>query len=291
MASISHKVEFLILKSFQFMFGMIGLKNSRKVASKVGVFFNSVIPIRKKVILKNLHIAFPEKSEEEINALTKNIYIGTATSFIEILCMPYMSKEQLIEQVELPNLEYLKNIVAEGKGMILMTGHFGNWEFAATSVGLQLQPVVGITKLQSNPYVNADMDAERRKYGNKTVHLGLSIREVYKALKQKEVVALVGDQRGPSDGPRVNFFNRSSAAYTGPAALSLKSGAPLLFGVMFRQKDGHYIFEMKEVSKENLPENEAEAVLEFTQRHALLLEEAIRQQPESWFWMHNRWKY
>ncbi len=287
-----HKFQYILLSVAQTFFGMIGLKHSRAFARLLGKWIYLIIPIRKGVVLKNLAIAFPGKTALELRDLTKKIYSSIATVFVEILCIKSMTREEMIANVSFPRLELVRERYKEGKGVILMSAHFGNWEFAAISIGLQLGfPVTGITKDQSNQFVTAELSSLRTKWGNKAVKLGVSIREVYKALKSKEVVAMVGDQRGPSDGPRVMMFGRSSAAYTGPAALALKTGAPLIFGAMFRKEDETYEFRMTEISKENLPADDNEAITEMTQRHTTLLEDAIRQQPEAWLWLHNRWKY
>ena len=292
MAKFSHKIEYAGLKLAQAIFAVTGIKAARKMGAMLGGFVYRYIPIRKEVVLKNLKIAFPELSSNELERLGRKCYISAAVIFSEILSIPSLKQDQLIDLVKLPNLETIKKLHAGKKGLILLTGHFGNWEAAFVSVGLQVGfPIVGVTKNQSNDYVTRDLDRMRTKYGNKVVTLGVSIREVYKALREGKIVSMVGDQRGPSDGPRVLLFNRPSAVYTGPAALSLKSGAPLMFGTMMRTQDNRYEFRLEEVSKEGLPEDEQAAIIEFTQRHTTLLEEAIKIQPESWFWMHNRWKY
>ncbi len=292
MAKFSHKIEYVGLRSAQLLFGLTGLKVARKIGAGLGGFVYKFIPIRKDVVLKNLKIAFPALSSSELERLGRKCYISAAVIFSEILSIPSLNEKQLIDLVKLPNLEEMKKLYSGKKGLILLTGHFGNWEFAFLSVGMQLGfPIVGVTKNQSNDYVTRDLDRMRTKYGNTVVTLGVSIREVYKALRQGSVVSMVGDQRGPSDGPRVLLFNRPSAVYTGPAALALKSGAPLMFGAMMRMENNCYEFKLEEVSKEGLPEDEQAAIIELTQRHTTLLEEAIKLQPESWFWMHNRWKY
>jgi KDO2-lipid IV(A) lauroyltransferase len=292
MPKFSHRLEYTFLKTAQGIFSLCGLKNTRRIARVLGRFVYKVAPIRKDVVIRNLSIAFPDKTPAEIDALARRCYIAAAVSFAEILCIPSLSRDEINAQVKIPSVQMLNERYAEQKGVILLTAHFGNWEFAFLAVGMQLiTPIVGVVKNQSNDFVTADLNKMRTRWGNKVVTLGVSIREIYKALKNREIVSMVGDQRGPTEGPRVLLFNRPSAVYTGPAALAIKSGAPLYFGVMIRQPDESYEMAFHEVSKEGLPEDEQDAIIELTQRHSTMLEAAIRQQPESWFWMHNRWKY
>jgi KDO2-lipid IV(A) lauroyltransferase len=129
----------------------------------------------------------------------------------------------------------------------------------------------------------------RVKWGNKIVPLGISIRQVYKELKEKRIVAMVADQRGPSDGIRINFMGRKASVFAGPALLALKTSAPIMFGVTIRQPDFSYKLVIEVISTSDLPEEEK--IAELSQRHASVLEKYIRQFPEQWFWMHKRWKY
>ena len=126
---------------------------------------------------------------------------------------------------------------------------------------------------------------------NEVISLGISIRQIYKELKEKNIVAMVADQRGPSDGIRVNFFGRKVSIYPGPAVLSLKPDAPILYGITVRQKDFSYKTFMYEVDRNKLPEEEDAKIVELSQRHASYLEETIRKNPEQWLWMHKLWKY
>ena len=119
----------------------------------------------------------------------------------------------------------------------------------------------------------------------------MSIRQVYKELLDKKVVAMVADQRGPKEGIKLDFLGRPAYFFSGPAILALKTGAPLLYGIPVRRKDYTYTAEIFEVSKDNLPENDEDKVIELTKRHKEYLEKYIRENPEQWFWMHKRWKY
>lgn len=290
--SLTNRLEYLIFIAFSKLFCLLGLKYARYFAKPIAVFFFSILRIRRKVVIKNLSIAFPHLTQKETIRLAFKNYLSTAITLVEILCLPGMTAEQLKKQVKVTNPEFIREKHAEGKGLILMTGHFANWEFCALGVALQIGiPLSVVVKQQSNPLVNEFMNNFRSRWNNKLVPLGTSIRNLYKELKDKNIIAMVGDQRGPNDGMRVNFFGRSSAIYAGPAAIALKTGAPLLFGVMIRNDDYTYTFSMEEVSRESLPDDPEKQVEVMSQRHTDLLEQSIRKNPELWLWMHNRWKY
>ncbi|MBK7379958.1 MAG: lysophospholipid acyltransferase family protein [Ignavibacteriales bacterium] len=286
------KLEYFLLISFQKFFGLIGLQNARKLNSIVAFVFFYLIPIRKKTVFNNLRLAFPNWDESKIKKTAWGNYKSIAVTFIEILLLENLSTYELTNAVNCPNKNLIVNKFNEGKGVILLSAHFGNWEFVALSVAQQIGiPFSVIIKPQSNKFVSDRMNKYRTKWGNKIVPLGMSVRTIYQELKAKNIIAMVADQRGPADGMRVNLFGIQSATYDGPATLAVKTGAPMIYGISIRQPDDTYLLELEEVDMNNLPENEEEKIKEITQRHTSILERIIRQYPEQWFWMHNRWKY
>lgn len=291
---MQNKLEYFLFLAFSFFFRTIGLKYARKFSAPLAVLFYYLIPIRKQTVIENLTKAFPEKNGNDIQRIAFNTYKSFSIALIEILLMPYMSRPE-IENVVDASGDVKKMILdnfAKGKGVILLSAHFGNWEYVAASVSAQInEPFCVIVKSQRNPYVNDWMNKARTTWINKIVPLGISVREIYKQLKEKRIVAMVADQRGPSDGIRVNFFGRKASVYPGPAMLAVKTGAPVLFGVAVRQEDYSYKLHLEEVKTYDLPENDEEKIIEISQRHTDILEKYIRKNPEQWLWMHKRWKY
>lgn len=198
----------------------------------------------------------------------------------------------MMKMIECLNSDLIVNRYRDNKGVILLSAHFGNWEYIALSVSLQIGlPFSVVVKPQRNPYVTKWLENVRTKWINKIIPSGISIRQVYKELLGKNIVAMVADQRGPKEGIKMDFMGRPAYFFSGPAMLAIKTGAPLLYGIPVRQKDYSYKAEIYEVSKDNLPEDEEEKVIELTRRQKEYLEEIITRYPEQWFWMHKRWKY
>ena len=289
---MKNRIEYILFIFFSRCFKFFGLNLSRKFASILAFTFFYLIPIRKKVVLKNLHIAFPENDIVTNKKLAYKIYLSFAITLVEILYLPYMSKNNIALAVECSNPELIIEKYNEGKGVILLSSHFGNWEFIAISVAIQLQlPFSVIVKPLRNPLVFDWMNKSRTRFGNEVVQLGISIRKTYQTLKEKKIVAMVADQRGPAEGVKVNFFKKNVAVYTGPAVLAIKTGAPLICGIPIRDKNYKYKTTLVEISVDNLPENYDEKVIELSQRYISYLEKVIREIPEQWLWMHNRWKH
>jgi Kdo2-lipid IVA lauroyltransferase/acyltransferase len=102
---------------------------------------------------------------------------------------------------------------------------------------------------------------------------------------------MIADQRGPEDSIKLEFFGRKTSVLVGPAVLSLKTGAPLIFGITVRQKDYSYKMNIVEINKDDLPDENNDKIEELSRRHLYYLESVIRENPEQWLWMHNRWKH
>ena len=289
---MKNKIEYIIFVLFSYSFRILGLGLSRKFASVIAFTFFYLIPIRKKVVLENLKIAFPNNDEVKNKGLAFKIYSSFAVTLVEIMCLPFLNKSDLVNAVECSNPELIVEKFNEGKGVILLSSHFGNWEFIAISVAIQIQlPFSVVVKPLRNTLVYEWMNKGRTKFGNEVVPLGISIRKTYQTLREKKIVAMVADQRGPKEGVKVDFFGKKVAVYTGPAALALKTGAPIICGIPIRENNFNYKVKLVEIPTNNLSDSEEEKILEISQRYTSYLEEVIREHPEQWLWMHKRWKY
>lgn len=285
-------VEYILFIALSWLFRFTGLNAARKISSLIAFVFFYFIPIRKKVTIDNLQKAFPQYPAEQIRQIAYNSYKSFCISLAEILYMPWLSKHRLIDEVKCDDKDLILNRYEEGQGVILLSAHLGNWEYLAASVALQInQKFSIIVKPQRNPYVDKWMNRARTKWGNEVIPLGVSVRNVFSALLKKEIVAMVADQRGPAESIKLEFFGRRTSVYTGPAVLSIKTNAPLIYGIITRQKDNSYFVEIKEIDRSNLPDDYDEKIKVLSERSLRYLEEVISRNPEQWLWMHKRWKH
>jgi KDO2-lipid IV(A) lauroyltransferase len=166
---MKNKFEYIAFVSFSFIFRILGLNLSRRVVAPLlaSIFFY-LIPIRKKVVLENLHIAFPENDFDSNNKLAFKIYLSFAITLVEIMSLSFLDISRLLEAVDCSNPELIVDKFNEGKGVILLSSHFGNWEFGAISVALQTElPFSVVVKPLRNPLVFKWMNKGRTKFGRK----------------------------------------------------------------------------------------------------------------------------
>lgn len=286
------RIEYILFISLSVIIRILGLRLSRKLSFILTAFFYYILPIRKSTVIENLSRAFPDYSAEKIKEITYGTYRSFVITFIEILYSPSVSKSKMEQFLISPSNDLILNKYKYKKGLILVAAHFANWEYMAMSVSLQVKVPFAIpVKKQSNILVSDWLDKMRTRFGNKVVPLGISIRDIYSELKNGNIVAMLADQRGPADGLRMDFLGKETSVYSGPAILSLKTGAPMLFGIPVRQNDFSYIVYIEEISMNDLPEDKDGQVRVLTERYIRLLEKYIKAYPEQWFWMHKRWKY
>ncbi len=225
---MQNRIEYILFIGFSYLTKLLGLKLSRKFAEAVAYVFYFLIPIRKEVAIQNIKLAFPAYSDKEVRRVALGAYKSFSITIIETLYIPHISKKQMIESVKCVNIDLLRRKVFGKKGVILLTAHFGNWEYLAASIALQLNYQMHLlVKVQRNPYVTEFMNNARTKWNSIVIPLGTAVRQIFKALKDNKVVLMAADQRGNADGLRIEFLGRMSAVYTGPASIALKTGADI----------------------------------------------------------------
>ena len=292
MMNLQNRLEYILFIGLSYFTKLLGLKLSRIFAKGLAYFFYFIIPIRKDVTIKNLKMAFPDYSEKEIRKIAIGTYKNFAITLIETLYIPHISKTDMVNSLKCSNIDLINRKIKENKATVLLSAHFGNWEYLSASLALQLNyPLHMLIKVQRNPYVTEFMDRARTKWSNIVIPLGTAVRQIFKALYENKIIIMAADQRGNVDGIRIKFLGIMSAVYSGPAVFALKTKADIIIAISVRQPDYSYKVELTELSLSDLPDNNDAKVEEICRRYLNFLEKLIRQYPEQWLWMHKRWKH
>ncbi len=210
---------------------------------------------------------------------------------VECLLMPYRSPLDVERLADWEGIEHLRKAHLKGRGVLVTSGHLGNWEMVALLQGWAGWPMALVTRPLDNPLLECLLARGRTRSGNEVIHKRRAVRGVLRALRNGWTVALVIDQDFPqSDHIFVDFFGRPAAAAPTLALLALRSGAPIVPVVSALGSDGRYRIRYLPAI-EAVPTGDREAdVLGIMSRCTALLEESIRGLPEQWLWMHRRWK-
>jgi KDO2-lipid IV(A) lauroyltransferase len=263
----------------------------KKYGKFLGTIAFHLLKSRRNVAMENLRYAFPKKSDAERERITKGAFENFGISMTEFLWARNYTKKKIFSIVEFEGKLEIEKILAKNSGIVLVSGHLGNWEMMALATGLFLPaPVLIIVKKQHNEIIDKEITKLRCIFGNCVVTMEKSIKESLIKLKSGGIVAILSDQSAPKESVYVNFFGRSVATFQGPAAFALKSHAPIVMLFMIRQQSGAYKLFCEEIQCSDLQDYSRENVEILTQRHVAVLEKWISQYPEQWLWMHKRWK-
>jgi KDO2-lipid IV(A) lauroyltransferase len=289
---MQHLIEYIIFECIGFVLRLLPLEYVQAAGGAVGEFLGATLGYRRSVAMDNLRNAFPEKSEEELEQIMRGSFRNVGISLFEFMYFPRLSAKDIKNLIVLDNAQAISEAHAAGKGIILLTAHFGNWELMAQSVPVVTGiPVSVIVKPQANRFVDRQVNIWRRQFGNRDVPMENSIRELLRALQERRAIGIVGDQTAAKESIRVSFFGREVPTYEGPAMFCLKTGAPMIQGVAIRQPDGKYKGHFVPVKSDDLKGYNKVNITELTKRHVAITEEIIRQYPDQWMWMHKRWKH
>jgi Kdo2-lipid IVA lauroyltransferase/acyltransferase len=250
------------------------------------------VPIRRKLTMEQLRSAFPSMNDRTVRDTARASFRNLVITLFELMWTPRLTDEIIAREVRFPNRDVITRAHRRGHGLIFLSAHFGNWEWMAIcgSRILGLSYLVIVHPLH-NPGVNRLVEGYRTRFGTRIVPMGLSIRDIVRTLRDRGIVAILGDQSGPSNAVFVPFFGRPAATYEGPAAFALRTGAPVVMAYSLRQPDGSYDVLAEEIPTEDLAGATDANIRELTRRHVRALERMIAQRPGDWLWQHKRWKH
>lgn len=247
---------------------------------------------RKQITYNNILKAFPDKKHFEIEIILKESYYNLGITLVELLYLKKLKNEELQNYISYENIELINELLKKNKGLLLLSGHYGNWEYLAYSAGVfSRKPLNVIVKSQKNKKLNRILNSYREKSGNKLIPMNKAALEIVRVIKNKGMVALLADQAASKTKDIfVDFFGRPAITYEAPAKLALKFDIPIIMGFAERQNNNKYKVKLFEINFEDIKNND-NAVELLTKRHVELLEDQIRKNPNQWAWQHNRWKH
>jgi len=247
---------------------------------------------RKKVVRENLLHAFPEKSASEIQQLTKKFFRHFCDFLIESLKTIHLSKAQLSKRFHYSNPEIFEKYYNAGKSVVLVSGHYGNWEWMVDFPSKVKHKACAIYKPLQNKKFDKLILSIRQKYAGAAEMVAMN--DVYRFILQNErkqlrlITWFLVDQTPPRSYPFwIDFMNREAPFYTGPEKIAQKFGHPVVYLQIKKIRRGYYRAEFIPLCEDPAATQEFEIVRMIVR----MLEATIRQQPEYWLWSHRRWKH
>ena len=248
-----------------------------------------VIRYRKETILTNLKNSFPNKSKQELNKITSAFYHHFCDLIMETLKGFTISEKQIRKRVIIKNPEFLNYYADKGQSVILVGGHYNNWEICVQAFSMYSNhKCITIYKPLSNTFFNSKIYKSRSKFGLELISMQQTKGSFIKDAKPRVIV--FGSDQNPANPKRahwVQFLNQDTAVLFGVEKYAKEYDWPVVFVSISKAKRGHYEVEYSLITDKPTEQPHGKITEDFTKR----LEQDIINKPQYWLWSHKRWKH
>lgn len=280
------------LKAARTLVRLLPFGLSLEIGWVCGMIAHLASPKRRRIAHRNLKAAFGATlSPLERGRIARRSAANLGVSIVEMLHSPDLDDLYLRRHLSFEGDQRVMPLLKQGRGVIFLTAHFGNWELLNVTANLHGFKMAVLARVQKHPLANEFLNGIRSARGSQVINRGMTIRQLLKALKEGRIVGILSDQDGGPGGRFVEFFGRLASMPAGVAAFALRTGAPVFPAFDFRENLTDHRIEVLgplEVPDPSLPQEERERRM--LQEYARTLEDAVRRSPEQWLWFHKRWK-
>lgn len=237
----------------------------------------------RETALRNLRSSFPDRSYREIRRIARLCYRNMGMNIAEFGRFSSLTRSELMRTVRFEGRENLDRALSLGKGVLLLTAHFGNWELLGAALAACGYKVNAIVRELRVKRLDRLVNELRSAAGFRPLYRERGLKSALLSLKRNQILALLADIDTKSEGVFVDFFGRPAYTPAGPALISMKTGAPIIPAFIVREGKGHRVF----IGEPIRPTGD---VRSDTQRLTEVVEGFIRRHPHQWIWMHRRWR-
>lgn len=255
-----------------------------------------LLPIRRRVVLSNLRLVFGGKvPESEIVRLAQAFYGHLGRFLVEFIRYSWLSSARRAALVRVENIDAILRAHAQGKGVLVLTGHLGNWELTTVAGMANFPQHRGRLHIPRKPlhpsWLDALVTGRFRRAGLGVLPKKGALEAILDRLAAQDVIVFILDQHaGGRDGVEVEFFGHKAKTFRSLATIALATGSPVVPAATWREPDGHHVLRFEEALPVIECDDPDEAIRANTRVYNAALERLILRHPEQWFWMHRRWK-
>jgi KDO2-lipid IV(A) lauroyltransferase len=297
--NISDYLVYLLVRILFCIVQSLSLESGRAFARGLAFVFTWILPVRRPLLHENLKIAFPEINNAERQVLIQAMWEHLLLMAIEVaLARRKIRDFNWTDHIRLVSAEPLLSLLHQDRPVILVTGHFGNFEIGGFSLGVLTYPSHSVARTLDNPYLNQFVKDFRESTGQFLIAKNGGAAEIVHVLEEGGLMAFLVDQSAGRKGCMVNFFGEPASTFKAIAVLSLQFNAPIVVCYPLRQYNEVDQFRMlcfdmhitEILDPLHLPPD-IRNVKDITQWFTHALESGIRQCPEQYWWLHRRWKH
>jgi len=283
---------YLLLKLSIAIVRCLPRKAALAFAHGMGTLAYFLVARQRNKVLENLRTAFShEKTEKEIRQIALGVFRHFSVTLADLTFMKRITQANLEQAVDYGDLrETIRRVVEEGRGVIVMTGHLGNWELCGALLGIWGYDMSVVGKRIYYEKYNDLVVKARLEKGVSTIYQDESPKKILQHLKKGNLIGFVADQDVERlEGVFVDYFGKPSFTPIAPVRLAQISGSPIIMGALIREGDRYRLIYDREPTR--VPKDASkEDVARYTQQWSKFLEGVIRSYPDQWAWMHDRWK-
>jgi KDO2-lipid IV(A) lauroyltransferase len=296
---VAKKINHRLRKEFLYYCAIVILSIARLVPLRLlfglgtigGFCAYYILRRERRKTLSNLALAYGnKKSKRERARIARAVFINLGRNLTELANYPKLNRKNIHLFVTMEGRDIVDRVLAKGKGIIIITGHIGNWELIPTyfaAIGYTGGVVARRIYFEKYDRLLARL---RRSKGFRIFYRDESPKQILRTLKNNEVVGILADQDVRKiDGVFVEFFGRSAYTPTAPVLLAMKSGAALTPAYIIREGGRHRITVEEPFQLRSTGDKEGDLIYN-TQQWSRSIERYIREHPEQWVWMHRRWR-
>jgi KDO2-lipid IV(A) lauroyltransferase len=287
----SHKAEFTALRAVVGALGALDWRRAGNIGARIGALGYRPLGIRRRVVERQIAAAFPGLGETGVRRVARAAYEHLGRASIETAILPRLGRNAVLNLFEaVDNWAAVEQALSLRRGLILVTGHLGNWELGGAYIAARGIPVDVIVRRMSNPLFDQYLTETRSEIGMVVVHDADAVRRTPRSLREGRAVAFLADQGVLGLASTfVPFFGRPAKTPRGPAVFALRLQVPILFGVAVRQPTGKYRLSFEPVTVEDTGDRDKD-IDAIVARYTATLERWVRRYPEQYFWHHRRWR-
>jgi KDO2-lipid IV(A) lauroyltransferase len=288
--NVIRKALYIILKATSPLALILPIGWVVPAGSFLGTIAYLILNKERKKAIENLSTAFSrEMTILEIKRLCRESFQNLGINLIELLRFPKLNRENIDEFVTIIGRDRIDTALKNGKGAIMLTAHLGNWELMAAYVALKDYPTNVVARPIYYEGYNETLVRLRESKGIKVIYRD-DVKLMLQSLKNNELLGILADQDTVKvDGLFVKFFDELAYTPTGPVALAMKTGAPLIPCFIIRENGRHKIFVEEPLPVMTTGDKDKDLLIN-TEMYSKTIERWVRKYPSQWVWMHQRWK-
>ena len=290
--TFSHYLELYALRGAVAVLRSLSFRRAGDVGEWIGALGYSPLGIRRAVVERQVRAAFPGLAEPEVLRIARESYGNLGRTSIETAVLPSYSREDILGLFgTIEGWDVVEETLSRGKGLIIVSGHLGNWEMGAAYVAARVPRLAAVARGMQNPMFEAYLTDTREQLGVHVIHDSEAVKRVPRALREGGAVAFLFDQGAAGLASTwVPFFGRYAKTPRGPAVFALRLDAPVIFTCAVREPSGQYAMKFEEVVVPRTGDRERD-VDAIVGAYTDTLERWVRKYPEQYFWHHRRWKH